>query len=263
MADEVALLVPISLQALLVNNDVLSQVAFERWTNNYSNLNTFQDPVPGAFTNIGQNPAPGVHLHWRLPQALTHGESPAGSTAAAFPATPNRWVVVRLATTAGSAVPPALTAWVIQSDYLGDDGSSPFADPSQAGQAPNIRLTMLGKSWEISQWKGEPGGPLFLTATGLADVMFTAFQPGLVDVYAFHDDVTGLAEQTLLTYLVAGWYSDPTQDPLATSIPAALDWTMLGSAPPPSPPTVSVFHGLVYGLTWQTATAPPRVDADA
>ena len=53
---------------------------------------------------------------------------------------------------------------------------------------------MLGKSWAISQWQGEPGGPLFLTATGLADVMFTAFQPGLVDVYAFHDDMTGLAE---------------------------------------------------------------------
>ncbi len=262
MADGGALLVPIPLQALLVNAEVLSAVVFERWTNDYSSLNTFQDPVPQPFTNIGTNPAAGVHLLWKLPAALTHGEAPKSSTATVFPYTPNRWIVVRLASTAAAPNAPNLTAWIIQSDYLGADGASPFADPTQSSQAPNIQLTNIGKSWSIAEWTTEPGGALFLTATGIADATFTAFQPGLVDVYSFFDDTTGFEDGTVLTYWIAGWYSDPTHDPLATSTPAKLGWTILGGAPPTAP-TVSVFHGLVYDLTWQTTSAPPRIDSDA
>ena len=265
MADDSALLVPITLRALLVNSAVQSS-PFELWTNDYSNLNTFEDPSPAAFTNLSESIVKiGVHLHWKLPTALTHGTTAKGSTDAVFPPTPNRWVVVRLASTTGGTNAQSMAAWVIQSDYLGPDGTTPFADPSPSSQPPNIQVTGLGKNWTISQWTGEPATPgitPFLTATGLADVMFTAYQPAILDVYAFYDDMTGVAEGDIVTYSVAGWYSDPSQDPLVRSNVADLDWMILGT-PPTSAPTVSVFHALVYDLNWQTKTAPPRADSDA
>jgi hypothetical protein len=70
-----------------------------------------------------------------------------------------------------------------------------------------------------------------------------------------------MAENTKLTYWVCGWYSDPAQDVLATQTPGQLDWSVLGN--PPAAPSVSVVHGMVYGLNWQTSAPPPIVDPDA
>jgi hypothetical protein len=260
MSDPTPLLVPMPLQALLVNPPVQNGV-FQRWSTNYDNLNQFLDPVPAPFSNLSaQPPALGVHLHWKLPAALSNGQgSPDGSNVQ-FPFTPNRWIVVRVASAPDAVAAPRTTAWIIQSDYLGDDGTSVFANPFTSTTS-GVQKTMLGRQVPIEEWQGEPGGKLFLRATGLADVTFTAYQPGLDNVYAFSDDTSKLPENTLLTYLVAGWFSDPSHDPLATSTPEALNWQVLGT--PASAPTVSVFHGLVYDVLWQTASAPPRTDPDA
>ncbi|HYW11883.1 MAG TPA: hypothetical protein VE871_08000, partial [Longimicrobium sp.] len=137
---------------------------------------------------------------------------------------------------------------------------SVFANPFTSTTGA-VKKTMLGRQVPIEEWQGDPGGTLFLRATGLADVTFTAYQPGLNNVYAFSDDTSKLPENTLLTYLVAGWFSDPLADPLATSTPEALNWQVLGTPAPA--PTVSVFHGLVYDVVWQTTSAPARTDADA
>ena len=56
MSDASPLLVPIGVQALLVNPLVQSHVVFERWSNIYDNLNRFQDPVPPPFSNLETGP---------------------------------------------------------------------------------------------------------------------------------------------------------------------------------------------------------------
>jgi hypothetical protein len=261
MSDPTPLLVPMALQALLVNklvqNDATRQ--FQRWENDYDAANQFENPIPQPFQNLKNQPPPqGVHLHWRLPSALTHGRAK-GTDPVKFYYVPNRWLVARLASTKDATSAPTLTAWVIQSDYINaSDGTSAFAI---ASNTPNkLTPTKLGRNVPIAQWQGEPGGPMLLTATGAADVTFTAFQPGNLDVFAFHDDTTGLPENTLLTYLVCGWYSDPTQDPLAVFPLDQLEWTVLGTTNPA--PTLTVVHGLLYGLKWRTTSIPPRIDAD-
>jgi len=261
VTDPTPLLVPMPVQAFLVNPPVQHGV-FQRWNTNYDSLNQFQDPVPAPFSNLTDRPPPlGVHLHWKLPAALTRGQSTApGTTKVTFPVTPNRWIVMRVATTAGSVAKPEMKAWVIQSDYLGDDATSVFADPRTSTSGKVVK-TRIGKQWTLEEWRGEPGGELFLTATGVADVTFTAYQPGIDNVYAFYDDTTKLAENTLLTYLVAGWYSNPAKDPLADHTPAQLRWMVLGN--PAQAPSLSVFHGLIYGVLWQTTLPPPRTDPDA
>lgn len=251
------LLVPIQVQALLVNGPVQSATVFARWRNNYDNLQEFRDPAPGLNSNTTE-PGPGVYLHWKLPTALLRGEAKKDSTHIEFKLTPNRWVVVRVAQ-AKAPTPPQMTAWLIESDYLGTDGTSPFADPNST--PGKVTAKGLGRHRLLSAWSGEVGGELFLTATGLADATFTAYQPSVMDVYGFYDDTSQLPENTVLTYWVAGWYSDPTKDPLAQNSLKDLNWQILPEAA--TVPTWSVYHGLTYGLEWQTATEPPRADSQA
>jgi hypothetical protein len=258
------LLVPISVQAFLVNSKVNNGVVFARKTNNYENLNRFLDPIPEPFKseeNQQSKPALGVHLHWRLPAALTHGVSAADSTSVEFPYTPNRWVVVRLDSIEDSTASQHITAWVIESDYLDpNQGTIPFPDPFSS-TATNVQNNLLGRNQLIQKWQGETGGQLFLRATGVTDVAFTAYQPGLLNVYAFHDDTTNLAENAMLTYLVAGWYSDPSYDPLASKSPSDLNWNVLSGDS--AEPNLSVYHGLIHGLKWQTVSIPERDDSSA
>jgi hypothetical protein len=247
-------------QALLVNSFVQNEVAFLRWTNIWANLKQFTDPAPPPFGNT--TPAElGVHLHWTLPSALTHGTGqPDGSTA--FPLLPNRWIVVRLTSSPGSTAPQTMNAWIVESDYnSAADGSTAWVDPASTPTA--MTFTRIGRSVAVAAWAGEPGGTPFLTATGIADVTFTAYQPGLTNVFGFYDPMSGVAEGAVVTYQVAGWYSTPAADPLATKTPAELNWNVLGAVAGQALPTLSVYHGLIDDLTWQNTSLPPRVDPDA
>ena len=257
---DVPLLVPMSVQALLVNPLVQSHVVFRRWSNVYENLENFLDPIPGAFSNVAADPPDkGVHLHWKLPSAITHGEAQAGE-AVSFKCLPNRWLVLRRAAAPNATGAPQLTAWIVQSDFLDPEaGTSAFVDPSST--ANDIKLTRIGRSVPIEQWQSEPGGAMFLKPTGIADVTFAAYQPGVLDVLSFYDPATGVAEGSLLTYLVAGWYSDTSEDPLVTHSAAVLNWVINGGDD--TPPDLTVVHGMISGVEWQTTTLPDRIDPDA
>ena len=74
MPSQTPLLVPISLDALLVNVTTAAGNAANSWTRglvDYSLLSTFEDPLPDIGA-VGQTPGVGVHLHWALPKALLH-----------------------------------------------------------------------------------------------------------------------------------------------------------------------------------------------
>src|SRR5687768_104304 len=117
MSDPTPLLVPMALQALLVNQDVQDGQEFHRWTPTYESLNEFADPIPAGFSESLTKPDQGVHLHWRLPSALTRARGKS-TEKATFLFTPNRWIVVRLASTADATTPPKLVAWIVESDFM-------------------------------------------------------------------------------------------------------------------------------------------------
>jgi hypothetical protein len=74
MTGTTQLLIPMALRAMLVNQPVLNGTKFRRWRNNYSYLvNNMDSPTPAPFQDGGNAPQQGIHLHWRLPQALKHG----------------------------------------------------------------------------------------------------------------------------------------------------------------------------------------------
>jgi hypothetical protein len=208
------LLVPMHIDALVINRQITAAGLYNRWRFDYSQMNQYESPMLPPFDD--QKTAPpsmGVYLHWALPDGLTHGvENEKGSIE--FPLVPNRWLVVRLQ----EAKPTA--AWVVLSDELGASCASPFIDPQQSAPG-QIVPTRLGGVRTLDQWDaamGEAGVPAlvepFLKAVAPGNVTFAAFAPGVENVFAFHDDLQKM-EAARLTYLVLGWYSHPeSMDPL-------------------------------------------------
>lgn len=280
------LLVPVALEALVVNNYVQDEIPFTLWSPSYENLNqfipVFPDPVfPGP--NTQTNPAKrGVHLHWVLPDAFTNEFRTSGTTTGvnnsqqtnAFPLVPNRWLVARIvpgtSTTTGTC-----KAWMIQSDYYdpnpnGTTGTSPYLNPFPTIPGAIVQTT-LGQKHDLESWVEPNPAQLFLQAIGPANITFAAYTHNVENVFAFVDDLSDLPNANSgvnLTYVVMGWYSNPTEDlihdwttaedweklmqKLNWAIPAGLD----NNSPVESLPKQSLCQGMIYDVQWQTNTLP-------
>ena len=114
------------------------------------------DLLPEPFKNLDAPRPTGVYLHWALPDALTQGRVSATDPDVAFPAIPDRWLILRLSagrTTSRRAV----AGWVLVAG-----GETPvvidiatWKDPVNPDDPPpsDVRkpLTALGR--------GDPSGP--------------------------------------------------------------------------------------------------------
>ncbi|MEU0939032.1 hypothetical protein [Embleya sp. NPDC005971] len=272
MTDPTPLFVPVQVDALVVNDQVRMGEAFQRWQANYALTRLRLSPEPPPFGNIdtdfairpGRN---GVYLQWQLPQALAHGTQDHPDADVAFPLVPNRWLVVR---THGAPGRPerAQTAWIVESDHLDPaTGTSPYAHRDGTITRIGRRVALADGPWTEP---GPPeGGDLFLTAVGPGLPTFAVYQPYNEDVFSIHDTLTDLdpTKEWTVGYLVAGWYSDPTQDPVAAAgdgideLLRAFEWKVS----PRSGGAVSrsVYHGTVLGVRWHgTGPAPESARPD-
>jgi hypothetical protein len=156
---------------------------------------------------------PGIHLHWALPDALSHGETGGEGEPSKFPAIPNRWLVVRVwADDRDEPVRMNLKAWVIESDTITDDNKgTPW--PTLDKNSPVC--VRVGNVFELTEWPGERGqAKVPLTAIGYGDPAFAASYPACKGMFGFHDSALDELDGMRLAYFVAGWYSDSGQDPL-------------------------------------------------
>ena len=121
MSDQSPLIVPLIVEAFVVNNHTRRTGSFYRAEMQYNDI---QDPGNGDLGStdlhfIDQtNPQwsryyNGVYLKWRLPDAFTRGVAHEGA-APRFPCVPNRWLVVRYTPLSANAP----VAWLIESDYV-------------------------------------------------------------------------------------------------------------------------------------------------
>jgi hypothetical protein len=263
------LLVPMQLQALLVNPNVRAQ-GFQRWTMDYSALAAFASPEPAPFAGLdprwATDPAnDGIHLHWTLPPALRRGSHDPATGATNYPLVPNRWLVVRYSGPAASAVPVQRSAagWIVESDYLGADGLSAYLDPAAPAPTP----LRLGRALPLNGWREPAPHPPFLTAIAPGNIAFASYQPYGAGVFSFHDPLAGVAEGQVLSYLVAGWYSDAAADVLAPARQPAglaarlaeLGWAVQGA----EAATSTLFHGAIRGLTYSRTAVGARPAAAA
>lgn len=129
------LIVPINLQGLRVSSNDAAKItnANERFsgpTTSYNELpwrDASYNEFPGRLSkanlsvnidnplggNVSAQLDPGVHLHWALPDTLTHGRQASGGVE--YPAAPNRWLVTRVLRR-GDVV--SVKQWVVESDHL-------------------------------------------------------------------------------------------------------------------------------------------------
>lgn len=284
-----ALLTPIYLDALMVGTPNQSgdwaAVAVQ-----YDQLGLrLGQPQPSAFEIATNPPALGVHLIWTVPSALRHGQVDAfgGVT---FPSLPNRWIVTRSFIAKPGDV-PQLTAWVLESDYLGPapDGTHVFPDPSGGST-----LYYIGRRFDLSAWNGTTSTyhKAFLQAMGPGDPTYVAVYDNMTNVLAFHDDMAA-APAGVYSYSTCGWYATAQDDLLYgktadtpdgfttqeqwSAIMETLQWSVgndadlaaaeqawavwlaanpVSGGPPLTGaqdlwPAQNMCHGFVYGLQWK------------
>src|SRR5688572_20611546 len=192
MADDY-LLVPMHLDAMVLNKMAEVTTPFLRFQMDYSKLAAFESPEPPPFGGASPTqPHPGIYLHWTLPKALRHGiHKDDGSTE--FPNVPNRWLVVRVQAGSGAN---AIKAWVLESDYLSptdgsNPGTSPFVDPRTAGQDGLPQATAIGRALLLKDFvESSTQGTPFLKAVAPTSAIFTVFSPGVENVFSLYDDVS-------------------------------------------------------------------------
>ena len=154
-------------------------------------------PPPFSRTDVLE---PGVHLHWALPDGLTHADPerpglPPGDLG--FRSLPDRWLVARLGVPTFKGGRRSLTAWVVESTSATVTPLPRWAP----GQAPTTGAGVLPPD-ELHPGSG-------------GDPAWAAVYDNVVGRFGFHDPLDGVtAAAPVFTYVVVGWYSDAARDPL-------------------------------------------------
>ncbi len=202
LARDQRLLVPIDVQALFVAPDGVEPMV--RLPSALSDPGGQGAGFPEPFT-AGTARPPGVHLHWAPPDALLRGELGAttDNNRLALPALPDRWVVLRLVTPAG-ATTVSVAGWVLEADRA---VRAALADWPAAGATATP--------------SGAPLAPAALTGAAGGAPTWAATYDSVENRFALHDpldDIALVAPNGVIgnsaTYVVAGWWSDVTLDPL-------------------------------------------------
>jgi hypothetical protein len=227
------LIVPINVAALCVGND--TQPIFEQTPYDFTQLPTSDDTeIPNisetVMTGDNVNLKPGIHLHWALPDALTHGVDQEGTGAMTFPPIPDRWLVTRIYTNLSNPAKPTneIKSWVVESNYLSTSNPDPQREsitvPYLSNEPGAQPYRYMGRVSDYEDWitgihitREDVTG---LSAIGYGIPEFSAFYQTCHSVLGFYDTGADLAElgnpgtDRLLAYHVVGWYSVPDNDPL-------------------------------------------------
>jgi len=224
--DEPLLLIPIHVDALAVGNKGwLPPGSMFQWTNLTPNFLKLANDYQFASQLIGDPGGTGspfdaaigletgIHLHFRLPRAFSHGIQQ-GENALSFPAIPNRWLVQRL-----GGDPATYTAWLIKSDARTNESSATpwpkFPDDEQTPAQFNLIGTYSKLTASLPQ-EDEPAS-VNLTAMGQGNPLFSAHYPACRSVLGFYDPLTKVSSGARLSYLITGWFSSAADDPLHTA----------------------------------------------
>jgi len=282
------LIVPIDLEALPIGSvDITNGADTQVPTADFSTLpyqgasgpmnvtNPYYSPtVLAEATPFGGATAfvSGIHLHWALPDGLTHGMQAENTSGQAdFPCVPNRWLVTRVVLDSTTTTAPVVEpkSWVIESDRLlqSPDIALPAGfnqptiplDPQTVTASndnlPNFRY--IGQLFDAATWQedNDPTVERFtpLLATGYGEPTFASYYPncntvfGMVDTFS---DITFNPATMTVSYQVIGWYSATGNDPLQSlqiqSGNNRFHWKFDGGVPP----TNTMCVGFADNIPW-------------
>ncbi|XEC92495.1 hypothetical protein AB6A23_13895 [Paenibacillus tarimensis] len=295
------LIVPIRIDALTVNAFVLENQPFRRWGQIYTNVKQFGSAEPdptdrgGGITGDAEKHT-GVYVHWTLPDALKHGVQDPVTRNIDFPLVPNRWLVVRFS---GAPDKRTARAFIVESDAPGNAESATYVfDPAiieawkeskdprrqqagiRLGSGEKLVADVLGQVFDLNGWSERGIGQLFVKAVAPGNPLFSAYQCHCSNVFSFRDPVDDVGDDSKLSYLVTGWFSNAAEDPLqkcqiekpSGSSPVeaceqlldAYSWTVAvnGDSETLTDETIpmsSLYHGMLFGVKWSRTGTYPTV----
>ncbi|MCB0650678.1 MAG: hypothetical protein KDC85_05330 [Saprospiraceae bacterium] len=207
-------IVPVDLKAFIFNG--VAPSPHDQWKDlglDYDNIEGLVGSKlekGGLFSSIRiPSQEVGIHLHWTLPSALTHGI--VYKEELNFPAVPNRWLVLRIHSEQDDL---KHKAWVIESDYTEDDDWS--LNWLSMDEKEGFVSKKIGKVMSFEDWTEPDETRETLTAMAPGNPAFSALYNSCQNVFGFHDKLEHLdkTQKLTFTYLVVGWYSDGQLDPL-------------------------------------------------
>lgn len=219
--------------------------------------------VTRGFTSAPWQPLEqGVHLHWAIPDALTHAVH--SDQQLTFPALPNRWLVTRFVLDGSQT--PSTKSWVVESDVLNEQppsGQRAITLPVKTTDPDDQNFRYAGAYAEFdANWSSPQspfgsmtGAPLSAVSNGV--LTFANYYPECRSVFGFCDLLTDVPvsgnNPVPLMYTVTGWYADPTLDPLnggarnRAALQTDLGWTFSGGD---ANPAFSLYSGIAQGIGW-------------
>lgn len=236
------LLVPVLVKAMMVDKR-LGGHELNKWARNQAEYKNITKNLTGAFPrsfatseskHSNRNnvpPNPGVHLQWVLPKGLVHGQHNEANASIDFLQSPNRWLVVRFWEKDSKL---ESTGWVIASNYMNiNDGTCPYLINSPQDSSSNIKsptINYIGKNfpWDKpNEWTNiKKSNQINLRGATPYNVAFNNYTVDNQNVFSFVDSATAEdlnfsndaeleSQGVILSYLVLGWYQNPTEkDPL-------------------------------------------------
>ena len=169
-------------------------------------VRSFGDNEPLPFDG-GAVKAPGVHLHWAMPDSLLRGRDNPTTKRLEFPALPDRWVVVRALMPRGGSRALA-SGWVIDAS---SGAITPLAEFAGTFPDPPDDVPL------IVPLDAAYGGSLLWTSSYEASKGRFALHDPLTDLAALAELAPGGFERGQAVYTVCGWWGNPAQDPLSGS----------------------------------------------
>lgn len=209
------IIIPICVEALLANGRSVDRNRAPVYGPDYRKVSYVSmlgsKNTPGDF-QMGEVHEAGAHLHFILPDALTHaGEE-------GYPAVPDRYLVTRLYEKKDGQI--ASKCFLVESNFMSRDSrySKSITIPLFHEQDLRKNWSYLGRSYpirDIPEQCDTDGYLETLTALGPGDPMFAAYYPSCSSVFGFYDPLEDVEPGTVLTYVAAGYYSDPKKDPFS------------------------------------------------
>lgn len=268
--EKLQLIVPIAVKALVVpEEDKISKLSL---TSRLEGMAFFGEEVQFNLKNVldGRDKTyckKGIHLHWSLPKLLKHGVS-TETGEIEFPPVPNRWLIVRYKQDSTGKTPLQLKSWVIKSDGISDSKESSnnwveiderYASTKNTADGDLEKVEQLvyktiGSVVEGSTLVEKQEESVDLTAVGAANPFFSEIYDECENVFGFCDEAKDLKYGESVSYIVTGWYSDLTDDPLnmnTTVSPRLVErikknWKYLSDKQPES----TLYHSTLYSVEW-------------
>lgn len=155
----------------------------------------------------------GVHLHFILPGCFRRAVRKEDKEGCSwdYADAPDRWAVTRMVLHGDQKL--SYKSFIVESNYIGLDNSGSVAIPYLSDTDVSHRF--LGRCYEYQKERNDTEGTYLdkLTAMGAGDPYFAAFYPNCHSVFGFYDDMSGVEEESDVSYFVCGYFSNASQDP--------------------------------------------------